>query len=105
MQDLTTTFAGYQLQEVLGTDAVSTLYRATTRPRDTGRAGPPQTVALRVSHVLDSDADRRQARVFERRAMAAMDLDHPGVAQVLDAGAADDRVYAATGVACIDHAR
>lgn len=96
MQDLTTTFAGYQLYEVLDTDAVSTVYRATLRPRDPVRAGAPVTVAMRVSHPLDSDGDRRQARVFEGRATAAMDLDHPGIAQVLDAGSADDRVYAAT---------
>ncbi len=96
MQELEATFAGYQLHDALSQDAVSTVYRATTRSFDATRPGGPRTVALLISEPLISETDRRQARVFQRKATAAMDVNHPGVALVLDVGTSDDRVYMAT---------
>jgi len=92
MQDLATTFAGYRLHEAIGRDAVSTTYRATA----SGRDGGGRTVALQVSAPLTDGVERRRATLFQRRATAAMDVEHPGIARVLDAGIAADRAYAAT---------
>ena len=90
MQDLATTFAGYRLFDPIGRDAVSRTYRATAA------GGDGRTVALQVSAPLTDGVERRRATLFQRRATAAMDVDHPGIARVLDAGIVDDRAYIAT---------
>lgn len=95
MQDLGQMFGGYELHEVLGRHTVATVHRA-TMPSSQRGARVRRSVALLISEPLTSPGDRRLATVFERRATAAMDIDHPGVARVLDAGTADDRVYIAT---------
>lgn len=96
MHDLGQTFSGsYELHDVLGRHTVATVHRATMLPRGRGTRGQ-RVVALLISEPLTSPSGRRLARVIERRATAAMDISHPGVARVLDAGAVDDRVYVAT---------
>ena len=92
MQDLATTFAGYRLHETIGRDAVSTTYRAT--PSDRDAAGG--TVVLQVSAPLTDGVERRRATLIQRKATAAMDVEHRGIAQVLDVGIIGDRAYAAT---------
>lgn len=90
MQDLATTFAGYRLLDAIGRDAVSRTYRATAADGD----GRP--VALQVSAPLTDGVERRHATLFQRRATAAMDVEHPGIARVIDADIADDRAYTVT---------
>jgi outer membrane protein assembly factor BamB len=92
MQDLASSFAGYRLHNPVGKDAVSTTYRAA----EEGRNGAGRTVTLQVSAPLSTGINRRRATLFQRKATAAMDIDHPGIAQVLDVGITDDRVYAVT---------
>jgi outer membrane protein assembly factor BamB len=93
MQDLATTFAGYRLHEAIDHDAVSVTYLANAADRDDGGS---RTVALQVSAPLTDGVERRRATLFQRTATAAMDVEHPGIAHVLDVGIADDRAYAVT---------
>ncbi|HSJ43928.1 MAG TPA: PQQ-binding-like beta-propeller repeat protein [Euzebyales bacterium] len=93
MQDLATTIAGYRLHEAISRDAVSVTYRASDADREDGS---DRTVALQVSAPLTDGVERRRATLFQRRATAAMDVEHPGIARVLDAGIADDRAYSVT---------
>jgi serine/threonine-protein kinase len=85
------TVAGYRLLEVITTDAVSTVYRAT---RSNG-ALDPAPIALRVTHPFDAD-NAEHIAVFLRKASAAAGLDHPAIARTLDLGYAEDRAYVAT---------
>ncbi|MBW3606121.1 MAG: hypothetical protein KY460_14715 [Actinobacteria bacterium] len=80
MQDLGQTFGGYELHGVLGRHPVATVHRATMPSSGRGARGQ-RSVALLVSEPLASPRDRPLATVFERRATAAMDITHPGVAR------------------------
>jgi serine/threonine protein kinase/outer membrane protein assembly factor BamB len=85
------TFADYRLHEVISSDAVSTVYRAT---RSDGAADTPP-VALRVTHPSATN-DAELLAAFLRRASAAAGLYHPAVVHTLDLGRAEDRAFVAT---------
>ena len=88
------TFAGYRLLDVITTDVVSTVYRA-TRSNGATDAAP---VALRVTHAPDTATTNDSERIatFLRKAGAAAGLGHPAMARILDVGHAEDRAYVAT---------
>jgi serine/threonine-protein kinase len=74
MGDITgTTFAGYQVGEVIGTDLVSALHRATVPDED-------RTVALRViaQDLCEVEGpDRQLYRRFRAQATASLTFEHP----------------------------
>jgi serine/threonine protein kinase len=101
MRGLGSEFGGYQLEQVVLTDALSVTYRARL-PRDqiAGRykASPnlSRPVLLRISDPLNhTDADAHAAMLLDR-AKAAARLDHPAVIKPIDTGYTDGRVYIAT---------
>jgi serine/threonine-protein kinase len=85
------TVAGYRLLNVITTDAVSTVYRAT---RSDG-ALDTAPVALRVTHAFGA-GNAEQIAIFLRKASVATGLEHPAVARTLDLGYAEDRAYVVT---------
>jgi serine/threonine-protein kinase len=101
MRGLGSEFGGYQLEQVVLTDAVSVTYRA-TMPRERGswrRDASPnlsRPLLLRISDPLsDVDADDHAA-VFLSRIGAVGQVSHPAVAKPIDTGYVDGRVYVAT---------
>lgn len=90
MPDNEPTFAGYQLHEIVGHTAVSTTYRAVPPG-----AGESRHVALQISRPLAGLDDERIASV-RRKVDAIRDIDHPGVATVVDSGTVDRQLYVAT---------
>ncbi|HSK96040.1 MAG TPA: serine/threonine-protein kinase, partial [Euzebyales bacterium] len=101
MRGLGSEFGGYQLEQVVLTDALSVTYRARL-PRDqiAGRykASPnlSRPVLLRISDPLNhTDADEHAAMLLHR-ARAAARVEHPGVIKPIDTGYTDGRVYIAT---------
>jgi serine/threonine protein kinase len=77
-----TTFAGYEVRDAVGTDLVSTLYRATDPDED-------RTVALRVisQHLCDVDGpDRQLYRRFRAQATASLKFEHAYSPRVEEVG-------------------
>lgn len=101
MRGLGTTFAGYQLEHVVLTDAVSVTYRATMdRELSTVYRGVSSTlsrpVLLRITDPLhEPDADEHAAAFLQRIRTAAL-VEHPAVIKAIDTGYVDGRVYIAT---------
>ena len=91
MGDITgTTFAGYEVGEVIGTDLVSTLHRATVPDEE------DRTVALRViAHDLcDVEGpDRQLYRRFRAQATASLKFEHPFSPTVEEVGEHHGRGY------------
>ncbi|HSK97964.1 MAG TPA: hypothetical protein VK891_15175, partial [Euzebyales bacterium] len=83
MGDITgTTFAGYDVRDAVGTDLVSTLYRATDPEED-------RTVALRVisQDLCDVDGpDRQLYRRFRTQAIASLKFEHAYSPRVEEVG-------------------
>jgi serine/threonine-protein kinase len=101
MRGLGSEFGGYQLEQVVVTDAVSVTYRARV-PRERGpwrREVSPnlsRPVLLRISDPLsDVDAEQHATR-FLSRIKAVAHVDHPAIAKPIDTGYVDGRVYVAT---------
>jgi len=75
---------GFDVLERIGEGGMGVVYRAS-------QAHPSRTVALKMmSGVLHSDGARRR---FEREADLLGRLQHPGVAQIYEAGTADGQPY------------
>jgi serine/threonine protein kinase len=83
MGDITgTTFAGYEVHDVVGTDLVSTLYRATDPDGD-------RTIALRVisEDLCDVESpDRQLYRRFLMQATVSLKFEHPFSPRVEEVG-------------------
>ena len=75
----------YELQEVVGTGGMSSVYRAHDRLLE-------RTVALKVLHEHYS-ADDEYIERFRREARAAAQLTHPGIVTVIDRGEQDGRQF------------
>lgn len=97
MNEVGATFAGYRLDQLLSTDTVSSIYRATPRH---ARGNGSHPVALRVTHPLcvADGPDVDAIAIYIRRLSAALKVNHPALAPITDAGDTDDRVYAATAL-------
>lgn len=95
MNDLSSTFAGYRLEQVLSADTVSTTYRAMSERRSGVRGRP---VALRVTQPLrtTSGPDAGAISDFILAISDAVVVAHPSLTGIIDAGEVDDRVYVAT---------
>ena len=95
VRDLTSSFAGYRLEQVLSVDTVSTTYRARAEQRVSLRGRP---VALRVTDPLRTDdgPDRKAISDFLQAISHAVAVEHPALTGILDAGEADGRAYVAT---------
>lgn len=101
MRGLGSEFGGYQLEQVVLTDALSVTYRARL-PRDqiAGRflASPnlSRPVLLRISDPLShTDADEHSAMLLHR-ARAAGRVAHPAVMKPIDTGYTEGRIYIAS---------
>lgn len=90
MGDITgTTFAGYEVGEVIGTDLVSTVHQATVPEED-------RTVALRViaQDLCDVEGpDRQLYRRFRAQATASLKFEHPFSPTVEEVGEHHGRGY------------
>jgi len=75
----------YELEEVVGTGGMSSVYRAHDRLLE-------RTVALKVLHEHYSSDDDYVER-FRREARAAAQLTHPGIVTVIDRGEQDGRQF------------
>ncbi|MBF6456719.1 serine/threonine protein kinase [Nocardia cyriacigeorgica] len=82
-----TTFAGYQLEGVLGQGGMGTVYLA-KHPR------LPRSVALKLLNKAVSD-DPELTRRFELEADVVARLDHPGIVGVFDRGADEGHLWIA----------
>ncbi|WP_324196852.1 serine/threonine-protein kinase [Nocardia cyriacigeorgica] len=82
-----TTFAGYQLEGVLGQGGMGTVYLA-RHPR------LPRSVALKLLNRQVSE-DPELTRRFELEADVVARLDHPGIVGVYDRGADDGHLWIA----------
>jgi outer membrane protein assembly factor BamB len=89
------TFAGYRLGQLIATDTVSSIYRATPLH---GPATRP--VALRITRELRTDdgADAGAIARYIRDLSAALRVNHPALATGVDAGEIGDRVWVATAL-------
>jgi serine/threonine protein kinase len=94
MGDITgTTFAGYDVRDAVGTDLVSTLYRATDPDED-------RTVALRVisQHLCDVEGpDRQLYRRFRAQATASLKFEHAHSPRVEEVGEHHRQGYVVSG--------
>ena len=90
MGDITgTTFAGYEVHDVVGTDLVSTLYRAIDPDGD-------RTIALRVifEDLCDVESpDRQLYRRFLTQATASLTFEHPFSPRVEEVGEHNGQGY------------
>jgi len=75
----------YELQELVGSGGMSTVYRAYDRDLQ-------RTVAVKVLHSRYADDDEYTER-FRREARMAAQLSHPGVVLVIERGDHGDRPY------------
>jgi len=75
----------YDLQEVVGTGGMSTVYRAHDRLLE-------RTVALKVLHP-HYGSDTEHAQRFRHEARAVAQLSHPGIVTVIDRGESDERQF------------
>jgi serine/threonine-protein kinase len=75
----------YDLQEVVGTGGMSTVYRAHDRLLE-------RTVALKVLHP-HYGSDTEHAQRFRHEARAVAQLSHPSIVTVIDRGESDDRQF------------
>jgi predicted Ser/Thr protein kinase len=75
----------YELQEVVGTGGMSSVYRAHDRLLE-------RTVALKVLHEHYS-SDEDYIERFRREARAAAQLTHPGIVTVIDRGEQEGRQF------------
>jgi eukaryotic-like serine/threonine-protein kinase len=75
----------YELEEVVGTGGMSSVYRAHDRLLE-------RTVALKVLHEHYS-SDEDYVERFRREARAAAQLTHPGIVTVIDRGEQDGRQF------------
>lgn len=75
----------YELQELLGTGGMASVYRAYDRLLE-------RTVAIKVLHDRYSDDDEYVER-FRREARAAARLSHPNIVTVIDRGEQDGRQF------------
>lgn len=82
-----TTFAGYQVEGVLGQGGMGTVYLA-RHPR------LPRSVALKLLN-REVSTDRELVRRFEREADVVAQLEHPGIVGVFDRGAEDGHLWIA----------
>ncbi|WP_459545535.1 serine/threonine-protein kinase [Nocardia sp. X0981] len=81
------TFAGYQVEKVLGQGGMGTVYLA-QHPR------LPRSVALKLLN-REVSTDPELVRRFEREADVIARLEHPGIVGVLDRGADDGHLWIA----------
>ncbi|MFI5718036.1 serine/threonine-protein kinase [Nocardia sp. NPDC051750] len=81
------TFAGYQVEGVLGQGGMGTVYLA-RHPR------LPRSVALKLLN-REVSTDPELARRFEREADVIARLEHPGIVGVLDRGIEDGHLWIA----------
>lgn len=81
------TFAGYQVEGVLGRGGMGTVYLA-RHPR------LPRSVALKLLN-REVSTDPEVARRFEREADVIARLEHPGIVGVLDRGTEDGHLWIA----------
>lgn len=77
----------YVLDEVAGVGGMATVYRAHRREATDGGEGQ-EAVAVKILHPGKASTD--EARRFRREFLALLDLHHPGVVQVLEAGVQGD---------------
>ncbi|MEU1982212.1 serine/threonine-protein kinase [Nocardia sp. NPDC019395] len=82
-----TTFAGYQVEGVLGQGGMGTVYLA-RHPR------LPRSVALKLLN-REVSTDPELVRRFEREADVVAQLEHPGIVGVYDRGADDGHLWIA----------
>src|SRR6266511_3378127 len=75
----------YELQEIVGTGGMSSVYRAHDRLLE-------RSVALKVLHDRYS-ADEEYVERFRREARAAARLSHPNIVTVIDRGEQDGRQF------------
>ncbi len=97
MNEARATFAGYRLDQLLATDTVSSTYRATP-PRQ--RDAATRAVALRITHPLRTSGrpDVDAIAAYISSVSAALNVSHPALVPIVDAGDVDDRVYVATAL-------
>ncbi|MCA9254695.1 MAG: serine/threonine protein kinase, partial [Phycisphaerales bacterium] len=76
--DLPTRIAGYDIVEVLGRGGMGVVYRAR-------QTNPSRDVALKVVHPYVTSATLSRRVEFEAQVLAR--LQHPGIAQIFEAGA------------------
>src|SRR5690606_2899566 len=81
------TFAGYQVERVLGQGGMGTVYLA-RHPR------LPRNVALKLLN-REVSTDAELTRRFEREADVVARLEHPGIVGVFDRGAEDGHLWIA----------
>lgn len=81
------TFAGYQVEGVLGQGGMGIVYLA-RHPR------LPRSVALKLLN-REVSTDPELVRRFEREADVVAQLEHPGIVGVFDRGADDDHLWIA----------
>src|SRR5690606_2724988 len=81
------TFAGYQVEGVLGRGGMGTVYLA-RHPR------LPRSVALKLLN-REVSTDPELSRRFEREADVVARLEHPGIVGVFDRGTDDGHLWIA----------
>jgi len=77
--DALPTIAGYRVLRFVGAGGMASVFEA-----ERGLPGGPQTVALKLLRIDVHDADERRRFLREQRILAR--LQHPHIAQLLDAG-------------------
>lgn len=82
----------YEIRGVLGRGATSTVYRAIKRAEN-GSVGSHEEVALKVLNSACADAVLLER--FYREAEILVDLEHPGLPEVLEYGQAEDTHFIA----------
>ena len=75
----------YELEELVGTGGMSSVYRATDRLLE-------REVALKILHASHA-ADDESVERFRREARAVAQLSHPNIVTVIDRGEDGDRQY------------
>lgn len=86
----------YELEEVIGRDAVSTIYRAARRQQGLSRGRSASVVALRVYEWPDREAAVAVADDVVSDAGDAARIAHPAIVPVVDAGIEDGVAFVAT---------
>jgi len=80
------TFAGFEIESLLGRGAMAVVYRA--------RATDGDDVALKVFDAIGSSDERFRAR-FLRESELARGLDHPRIVRTISSGESDGRLFLA----------
>jgi serine/threonine-protein kinase len=101
MRGLESEFGGYQLEQVVVTDALSVTYRARL-PREqiparlSASPNLSRPVLLRISDPLNPAAEDVHAAMLLNRAKLAAQVTHPAIVRPIDMGHVDGRVYVAS---------